>query len=191
MQLAAKNRKISLEAYFAYDDALEGKSEYYDGEVFDMAGGTPDHSLICNNFGALLFAALAQSGCRTYNSDLKVEIASAKAIVYPDITVVSGQVEYSASRKDIVRNPRLVVEVVSEGSGGYDGGAKFFKYTTVASLREFVMVEQSRAAIHVASRKENGLWEINLYAGLEGSVHLQSLEVRLAMADIYRDVGVA
>lgn len=183
-------QKVSLEVYLEIEDGNEGRSEFYDGEIFGMAGGSHTHNVICNSIGAALYNALKGKGCSTSNSDTKIQIEAANAIVYPDVTVVCGQPEYAWPRTDIIRNPTLIVEVLSPENAAYDRGGKFRKYKMLKSLREYVLVEQDSANVDVFFLTDAGQWVHDSFSGLETEVELQSLGVRVAMEDVYRDVSL-
>jgi Uma2 family endonuclease len=188
MSTLEKPGKVSLEAYLAYDDAREEKSEFYNGEIFNMAGGSYYHGVICSNISGVLFNALKGTGCRANNSDVKVQILEANSVVYPDVTVVCGEPEFAWPRKDIIRNPILVIEVLSPGTDGLDRGGKFRKYKALKSLREYVLVEQDSVNIDVFHFNDAGQWVNDTYSGLDAEVLLKSVGARIGMADVYRDL---
>ncbi|MEY3441729.1 MAG: hypothetical protein RLZZ519_10 [Bacteroidota bacterium] len=191
MSSVERPNKVSLEVYLEVEDANEEKSEFYNGEIFSMAGGSYAHGVIGSNIHGALFSKLKGSGCRANTSDVKVQIEAANAIVYPDVTVVCGLPEYAWPRKDIIRNPTLIVEVLSPDNAAYDRGGKFRKYKTLKSLREYVLVEQDSANVDVFYLDDVGQWVNESYSGLEAEVILRSLGVRIEMEDIYRDVEFA
>jgi Uma2 family endonuclease len=191
MSSVEKPNKVSLEVYLEIEDANFEKSEFYNGEIFSMAGGSYEHSLISGNIYRALGNSLLGKDCRLLTSELKIQIEAANAIVYPDAMVICGQPEFAWPRRDIVRNPTLVVEVLSPGNEGYDRGGKFRKYKLLKSLREYVLVEQDSANVDVFYLNEDGQWVNELYSGLEAEVELRSLGVRIALGDVYRDVEIA
>jgi Uma2 family endonuclease len=158
MRSVEKSQRVSLEAYLAYDDSLDGKSEYFDGEIFDMAGVSYAHAVICSNLSAVFYNALKGTGCRASSSDIKVQIEAADSMTYPDLSIVCGTPELAWPRKDILRNPTVIVEVLSPGTDGYDRGGKFRKYKRLRSLREYVLVEQDSVNIDVFFLNEDGVW---------------------------------
>jgi Uma2 family endonuclease len=186
-----KYNKVSREAFLEYLDSIEGKAEYLDGEIFDMAGGSPAHSLISNNVGAELRECLKGRGCRAYNSDLTIELPVDGAIVFPDGSVVCGDLIPTFDRADIITNPTLIVEVVSPSSSRYDRRGKLRKYFTIPSLKEYMIIEQREAQVDVWTKSETGEWKFNTYQELTESVKLFSLGIELKMSEIYRDVEFA
>jgi Uma2 family endonuclease len=188
MSAAVRNRKASLEEFIAYLDASDHKAEWLNGEIWDMAGGTPAHTLIAGNIAGEMRQSLKGSGCKVYPSDLIVQLSPDGDIVFPDVSVICGELLTSLKRKDFVRNPTLVVEVLSKDRADYDRGEKFAKYRSVPSIMEYVLVDQYAPQVDVFFRTTSGFWDIHTYTGIEETVVLQSIGASVAMAEIYRDV---
>lgn len=191
MTTAEKKSKVSIEEYLAYDASIEGKAEYYNGEIFDMAGGSPDHSLISMNIGITMGEQLRGSGCRVYSSDLRIFIPQELAFVYPDLAVICGQREITLIDGLSVLNPVVVVEVVSPSTAAFDRTWKFQRYATLPSLKEYVLVEQATAMVHVFLRTPENKWLLSGYYSLEQDVRLESIGVAVPMAYIYEGVELA
>jgi Uma2 family endonuclease len=188
MNAAEKRTKATVEEYFAYEATIIGKAEYYDGRIYNMSGGTINHSLIATNLSGSLFARLEGTGCRAHNGDLKIAIASEEAYVYPDCMVVCGDYHRPMDKSDITDNPLLVAEVVSKSSALDDRNGKFQKYMTLPSLREYVLLEQNTPQVDVFSLKDDGQWLFATYKGLTAHVKLHALGLTIPMSSIYRDV---
>jgi len=105
--------------------ALEGRSEYLDGEVFAMAGASLEHNTIVVNIGSELRAQMKGRSYRVYANDMKVLIRSANAGMYPDLVAHCGEPELLDDRRDVLLNPGLIVEVLSDSTETYDRGDKF------------------------------------------------------------------
>lgn len=188
MSSAARNKKASLEEFIAYLDASDHKAEWLNGEIWDMAGGTPKHTLIAGNIAREMGNGLKGSGCHVYPSDLIIQLAPDGEIVFPDVSVVCGELQTSLKRKDFVRNPTLVVEVLSKDRADYDRGEKFAKYRSVPSIMEYVLVDQYAPRVDVFFRTESGFWDIHTYTDLQESVYFQSIKVAVSMEEIYSGV---
>lgn len=180
--------KASVEEYLAYDASIEGKAEYYGGEIFERAGGSPDHSLISMNFGGAMGEQLRGSGCRVYSSDLRIFIPEDLAFVYPDLAVICGQREVTSIDGLSVLNPVVVVEVLSPSTAAFDRTWKFQRYATLPSLKEYVLVEQTTAMVHVFLRTPENKWLLSGYYSLDKEVRLESLQFSVPMAYIYEGV---
>lgn len=188
MSIVANRKKVSREEFLAYFDSVAHKAEWLDGEIWDMAGGTPAHSIIGLNIAAELRNALKKTDCYAYNSDLVVQIEADASIIMPDASVVCGELVTAWDRKDFVKNPTLIVEVRSKDRDNYDLEGKFLKYMTIPTMREYVVIDQYETKVDVFYRTDNGLWDIRTYTSPDGNITFQSLNVTISIAEIYSGV---
>ena len=182
---------FSEEEYFAVDAASPDKHEYIDGEIYNMAGGNDDHALVGVNVTATLRALLRGGPCRTYSSDLRVWSPLVRAYVYPDGTVVCGPIEKSQKKGDhlSVKNPVVVVEVVSEGSEDYDRTDKVAIYKAIPSVRDYLIVDSEARTVEHHSRDESGSWRFSVVS--EGGVPLVGVPIVLPLTEIFAGLGEA
>jgi Uma2 family endonuclease len=117
--------EYTREEYLALEDQADYKSEYHQGEIFAMAGGSRNHSVICVNVIRRLSEAVDDKDRIVFDGNMKLDIHKAHAILYPDAMVVCGAVEFYQNRTDAVRNPALIVEVISPSTESFDRGKKF------------------------------------------------------------------
>lgn len=169
--------------YFEVERNAFGRWEFVSGQIRMMSGGTDDHNTILMNIGRTLSNRLLPKGCRVYASDMKVHTGD-DANTFPDITVVCGERKYHRGRTDIITNPVLIVEVLSESTEGYDRGDKFDHYKTIPTLRDYLLVAQAEARVLLYTRREDH-WDYRDIIGVGGSVALSSVDVALALRDIY------
>ena len=188
MNKALKLDRVSPDVYFAYEETIEGRAEFYDGMIVDMAGSTPDHSNIAANITAELVFATRGKGCKVFNPNLRIAVDPANSYFHPDVAVVCGDLEISDLRKDNVRNPMIVVEVLSPSTATRDRGEKFEKYQALESLREYVLVEQDSPQVYVYTKSAVGEWVYRASIGLETRAKLFSLDIEIPLANIYYDV---
>ncbi|SFF51765.1 Uma2 family endonuclease [Thermoflexibacter ruber] len=183
-------QKISRDTYLVMEEQAIYKSEYHNGAVVAMAGGTVAHSLIAGDTNTAIKIALKnkKKTCKVFNSDMKLEISAHNRFVYPDGMVVCGEIELVANRKDIIKNPILIIEVLSAETRSYDLGDKFRYYLTLPSLREYVVIEQERPYVQVFFKKEERNWQMKYYDDLSQQVDLESLEISISMEEIYENV---
>jgi len=135
-QLAAP---LTEEQYLQIERQALNKSEFHDGQMFAMAGGSPNHSLLAARIGALLDRQ-APPECRIFNADLRIKVVSAGLYTYADCSVVCGELQFFGTQQDGVINPLLIVEVLSPSTEDYDRGKKFELYRTIDSFREYLFV---------------------------------------------------
>lgn len=188
MRTANKLDFVSVADYLAYDNSVEWRTEYYDGRIVDMAGGSPDHANIAMNVGAELVLGTRGKGCKVYSTDIKIAVDPSRSYLHPDVAVICGEPETSDLRRDMVRNPTLIVEVLSPSTEKRDRGEKFDAYQALESLKEYVLVEQDAPQIYVFTKSSSGDWVYRHYHGLENHVKLQSLGLSIPLANIYYDV---
>jgi Uma2 family endonuclease len=174
-----------------YDASIECKAEYYNGEIFDMGGGSPAHSGIAANFVGAAFGMLGDSSCNVFNSDLRVYISHERSFVYPDASIVCGQLEMSDIDRNSILNPVVLVEVISPSSEAFDRIGKFNRYASILSLREYVLIEQSRMQVDVFMRVADGKWLMSRYSQPSEQVKLESVGIAIPVGLLYRGVELA
>lgn len=178
---------MSYEQYLAAERASAVRHEYLRGEVFAMAGGTPEHAALAMAIGVQLGTALGNRSCRVFGSDLRVRVEATDLSTYPDISVICDHLERSEVDPNAVTNPVLIVEVLSDATEAYDRGEKFAHYRQIPSLREYVLVSQRRPLLEVYRKNDAGQWVLfEVRAG--GLLELESMGgVTLAVDAIYRN----
>lgn len=189
--MAAEPRaKMTVEEYLEFDRASEVKHEYYDGEVFAMAGATYDHNVIVGNTYACLRSQLQSGPCRANLSDLRVQAGTSGLLTYPDLTVVCGSPQFVFGQRDVLLNPVLIVEVLSPSTEAYDRGRKFAHYRTIDTLRGYVLIAQDEYRIEHFARQANDLWVLSDATCPDGTLHLPTLGCALPLADVYRETAL-
>ncbi|MEO1652969.1 MAG: Uma2 family endonuclease [Bacteroidota bacterium] len=182
---------VAVADYFVLEAQAGQKYEYLDGKVLAMAGGTPRHSQLCANATRLFGEALDQrDDCIVYDSNLKIEVPSIHSFLYPDGSIVCGELQFSEGRKDSIQNPVLIIEVLSDSTESYDRGDKFRRYRNLPSLKEYVLISQNSRQIEVFFRKEANHWLYSVYSQPEEMLRFHSLGLELAVGAFYRKVEV-
>lgn len=172
------------EEYLASEDSAESRSEYIAGRIFAMAGGTDSHIQISFNVTKILADTL-RGRCRAYQSEMKVRVDAADAFYYPDVTLVCGEQKFYKGRRDVIENPVLLVEVLSDSTQNYDKNDKFFAYQTIDSFKEYLLISQNKHVVQQYIRQSDGNWKIKATIGLESSVYLESVDIEILTRDIY------
>jgi Uma2 family endonuclease len=185
--MALPKTRISPEEYLALERASDTKHEYYRGEIFAMAGASPNHTIISMNIGASLHAQLRKKPCTVHLADLRVKISSTGLYTYPDVVVVCGEPKYDDRQKDTLLNPTVIVEVLSPTTEAYDRGSKFEMYRTIESLQEYVLVNQDKMHIDHYRLTEKG-WLLDDASSPDATINLPSINCRLLLADVYEKV---
>ena len=196
MSTTAAKQRLSVEEYLAIEEAANRKSEFYDGEMFAMAGGSFAHSLIATNILAGLRDRLRGGPCRPLNSDLRVVVAKSGLYTYPDVSVVCGPPQFAASSATTLVNPSMIVEVLSPSTERYDRTAKFWHYEKIESLRDYLLVTQDEAFVQHFFRQAPGSqqpeqWFYAAYKGMEEILRLPSLKIELPLREVYEGVELS
>lgn len=177
-----------MTAHYAYADYLtleassNVKHEYLGGQIYAMAGGTPEHAALAAAAIGLLFPQLRGTSCRAYDSDLRVRTPSGLA-TYPDVTVVCGTTERDATDPQAVTNPALLIGVQSRTTEEYDAGDKFEHYKSLASLGQYVLIGHRDRALTVWTRGEDGKWQSATVR--DGEIAELTIGARLDVRELY------
>ncbi len=180
-------RPFTFDEYLMVEREAEYKSEYWDGMIYAMSGGTVRHGTLAANLISALHSRLRGKGCRTMSSDVRVATDDLRFSAYPDLTVSCGSNRYYGDRKDVLLNPRVVVEVLSPSTEAYDLGGKFAWYQRIESLQEVVYVRQNEWKVEVRRRAEPE-WLTVIVEGAEAELTLPSLQISIPLAEVYEDV---
>lgn len=183
---AERKPSISFEEWLEGERAsLDERSEYVEGEIFAMSGGTAEHNAILSNISGQFWTQMKARPCWVYASGMKLRIQQAEAGKYPDLMAVCGEQEFHDGRRDLLLNPSLIGEVLSDSTEGYDRGEKFALYRRIPSLREYLLVSQHRALVERYHRGTNGHWILSTFEDLADQVALESIGCTLALAEVY------
>jgi Uma2 family endonuclease len=178
----------TFEEYLALEELAPSRHEYLDGRVRAIAGGSPAHARIAANVAASLVRGLAGRSCGVFSADLRIRAPATSLGTYADVTVVCGPLELEPEdrRGHTVLNPRVVVEILSPSTEGYDRGEKLEHYKTIRSLQEIVLVAHDRSEVEIVRREPDGSWSRHV-TGEHGFAGLSSLGLELSVEEIYRD----
>ncbi len=180
--------KLSIREYLEMELATEVKHEFHDGEIFAMAGGSKNHGIIGTNILTELNLLGRKKGCTTFNGDVKIRIDAANRFVYPEASMICGDVISSEVDNDAIENPLLIAEVLSDSTEAYDRGAKFRLYQQLPSFKEYILIDQYRPIVTVFFLKGDNIWEMREITDAKELVPLQSLDAVISMKDIYNSV---
>jgi|ERR1051325_4095467 Uma2 family endonuclease len=188
MTVAQHAPRLSETEYLDLERQAEFRSEYFDGEMFAMAGGTSAHSLIGMNLGGELRALLKDTDCVAYNTDLRVKVEATGLLTYPDVSVACGEQRFLDEQRDTLLNPTLIIEVLSDSTEAYDRGKKFEHYRQIPTCREYLLVSQKEPRIEQFIRQPNGEWTLKEAVGLNAELKLASVAIVLRLAEVFAKV---
>ena len=187
-----RRKSYTPEEYLEQERGAETKSEYEDGTIVDMAGGSFNHAAIAFNFGVAISPHLHKTGCRGVSSDARIRIDAANRYYYPDLTIVCGKpvLEERVKGMEALTNPSLIVEVLSDTTERNDRVRKWDAYQSIPSLTTYVLVDQSRPRIEIFSRKPGAdVWEYRKVEGIYSHIVLPELAgITIALNAIYQGV---
>jgi Uma2 family endonuclease len=185
MSSTARDVHYTYSEYLALEEESSTRHEYLNGEIYAMAGGTPDHAALAGAALGLLRGSLPR-GCRAFTSDLRVHIAATGLSTYPDGTVVCGKTARADTDPLAVVNPTLLLEVTSPSTEDYDRGEKLRNYEHLPSLREVLIISHREPRVTLVRRLEDDRWVASDFRSGQ-SVPLVGVSGTLAVDDIYRD----
>lgn len=179
---------VSEADYLAGEPASEIRHEYVAGHIYAMAGAGKAHNTIAGNLFSRLRTHLRGKPCRSYIADMKVRVAQQQAYYYPDVVVTCAARDLDTDApNDYLTEPVLIIEVLSTSTESIDRREKMRAYATLASLREYVLVESRSEQVEIYRRLPAGGWE-QWILSTGDLVRLESLGVDLNFAEIYEDV---
>jgi Uncharacterized protein conserved in cyanobacteria len=186
----------TIEEYLAIERQSEDRYEYIDGRIFAMAGESGAHADISMNLAIIIGSQLRDSPCRARAKDTKVHSGptprpgSTKGLFsYPDVVVICGEPKYHDKHQDVVMNPTVIIEVLSESTESFDRGEKFQRYRMWnPTLSDYVLVSQTQPVIERYVRQADGSWLLYSYSDLEQRLFINSINCELHLPDVYERV---
>lgn len=194
MALPKEQLLHTVEEYLTIERASEERHEYLDGYIFAMAGESPAHADISVNLVAALHGQLKGTPCRVWTKDSKVRSGpdphpawrKKGLFSYPDLVVVCGEIVWHDSHRDVLLNPKVIIEVLSESTSEFDRGEKFQRLQTWNhSLTDYLLVAQDQVLIEHYSRLENDDWHYRRVNNLSDTLHLPAIHCTLALSEVY------
>lgn len=182
---------IAPEEYLAFERRADERHEWLDGVIRQMAGESPQHSIICSNVNASFNLQLRGKPCATFSPNMKVysrlatDTTMKGLFSYTDTLVVCGPPQFHDQHRDVLTNPRVVVEVLSDSTENYDRTEKFERYAQNNSLTDYILISQHRPCIEHFARQEQGLWTYYRATALTDSIQLAAINCRLSLTEVY------
>ena len=189
MQL--QTRTFTPEEYLELEERAEFKSEYRDGAIIPMTGGTTNHNKVAGNFYAYLRFGLRGLDHDVYFSDVRLWLPKYRVYTYPDVMVIQGEPVYTSTSKTTVINPVLIAEVLSKSTQNCDQGDKFLYYRSIPELREYLLFNQSQFRVMQHTKTQEGKWLLTEYEGETTAVKLETIDLEISLNDLYEGVNFA
>jgi Uma2 family endonuclease len=186
--MSAHVQRLSPEEYLKIERAAPFRSEYFNGRMYAMAGGSHRQAIVISNLIFGLRSELGKRPCLVTSSDLRVRVDPGGLYTYPDVVVVCREPKYADNQRDTLLNPVLVVEVLSPSTEAYDRGFKSAQYRTLATLQEYALVSQVEPRVEIFRKRAEGDWLFQESAGVDAVCRMESVGCALALSAIYENV---
>ncbi|HYW20057.1 MAG TPA: Uma2 family endonuclease [Nodularia sp. (in: cyanobacteria)] len=183
-----QQRYYTPEEYLALEEAADYKSEYIDGEIVPMAGGTIDHNQIALNLSSELNFAFKRQNYRVFMGDVRLWIPQKRIYTYPDVMILADEPEFLNNRKDIIVNPQVIFEVLSKSTKGYDRENKFEAYRTISTFQEYLLIDQTRIHVEQFSKTGKKQWSLREYDEEDQAIALNTIPFEISLQDLYNKV---
>jgi Uma2 family endonuclease len=189
--MTAIPKYYSQEEYLDIERRALHKSEYYQGEIFAMAGDSLNHNRIVSNTIFAIRDSLRKKGktCEVFPSDLRIHIPQNTLYTYPDVSVICGEPQFTDDHFDVVTNPTVLVEVRSKSTKDYDRSEKFRLYRDIETLQSYVLISSDSLLVEVFTKKQNNLWELRIYDKIEENMNIAVLEAEIPIQELYLNVS--
>ena len=187
---AIARETFSLEYYLKQEEQADFKSEYLDGKIIPMTGGTTNHNQIAVNITTELNIALKNLDYRVYMGDVRLWMPERQIFTYPDIMVIKGSPIYYENRKDTIVNPILIIEVLSPSTQSYDREGKFIAYRSIKSFQEYVLISQTQIYGEKFVKTGEKKWSLQEYYPEDSFITLEMGNILLKFTDIYHKVDL-
>ena len=187
---ALPKRFFTPEEYLELEAKSEYKSQYVAGEIFAMAGAQPSHDRIATNIIAGLHSRFRGRPCTVFTADMRVRAAD-DMYTYPDVTALCGEAKFTDSGKQppSLLNPRVIFEVLSASTEGFDRGIKFARYRRLETLSDYVLVTADAIRVEHHYLRDDGKWDLDDLTTPQEVLRLASLGCELPLAEIYERVA--
>jgi Uma2 family endonuclease len=182
------NLYITEEDYLKMERISPFKNEYYRGQIYAMAGATYRHSKIISNIVNQIIPKIKSSGCRAFFSDLRIHVPNPPFYAYPDIVILCSKPKFSDSSEDTIENPSVIIEVLSKSTENYDKSVKFGLYRFNRSFKEYILIHQDKPKVECFKKMDDFNWLQGEITGLSQKFELNSLNIEIALEEIYQEI---
>ncbi len=185
MSAVMVEQRYSIEDYLALEEKADFKSEYYNGEIFPMAGGTLNHNRIAGNIYLALKQILKAKEFDVFIGDVKLHISCTGSFTYPDVLVINGEPRYWEDRRDTIESAELIIEILSNSTKDYDRAGKFENYRSIPELHDYILISQDKVHVEHFEKQSSNQWLLTEYKLLDESLKIVQVEEKISLRDIY------
>jgi Uma2 family endonuclease len=188
MTTQLEKRYYTRDEYLELEENAEFRSEYWDGEIVPMTGGTDNHNQLAGNLYAYLRFGLKGQNYRIYIADMRLWIPKYKLYTYPDVMLVEGTPQYEQNSKTTLTNPSMIVEVLSRSTQAHDQADKFRFYRSIPAFKEYILIDQYQRYAEQYAKAETGKWVLTEYESTDSILSFATVDFQIAFADLYESV---
>jgi Uma2 family endonuclease len=187
--LPQEKLKYTLEEYLELDHNSEEKIEFWDGHIFTLARASLSHNRIQRNCTTYLQNKLSSRTCEVYPSDMRIKVPAYLPYRYADLSALCGNpIIETLGKQDLLANPQLIIEVLSDSTESFDRGDKFTYYKSIESFNEYVLIAQHRPHITQYVKQPDNSWSYREINGLDNLIRIYSVDCELSLVEIYQDI---
>ena len=187
--LSLKDQIYTLEEYLELDHHSEEKIEFWDGNVFTLAGVSETHDRIQSNAHFFLRLKLQSRKCRVFLSDMRVDVPAYPPYRYPDLSALCGEAKFNQlGKQQLLANPSVIVEILSDSTADFDRGYKFTYYKSIESFNEYILIAQDRPHVTQFIKQDENNWLNREFNSIAERFYLVSLDCEIELAELYQDV---
>ena len=187
--MQTQTRYYTPEEYLELEEQAEYRSEYRDGEIIAMTGGTTNHNKIALNFAASLKYGLRKKNYDVYISDVRLWILRYRQHTYPDVMIIQGEPIYATENNITVMNPLLIAEVSSKSTSNYDQSDKFMYYRSIPEFKEYILINQYQYHVMQYVKTNDSKWIFTELESESDILTLQTIDFQIALSEIYEQVN--
>ena len=187
----AQKKFYTIEEYFELELTSETRSEYRNGEIVPMTGGTPEHNRVSGNLYIALSLSLRRKPYETFHVDQRLWIPNRNLHTYPDIMVVEKPLQLKSGRTDTLMNPCFVAEVLSKSTQDYDRGEKFVAYRTIDAFKEYLLIDQYSIHVEHYVKTAAHQWLLSEYDDPNVTLSFSVFDFQIQIADLYENLDFA
>lgn len=183
-------KKLTMEEYLQFERESVQKHEFYNGEVFSMAGAGRRHNKIFSNIFTAVGISLKGKSCQPYGSDMRIHIPENSLFTYPDISIICGDILLSDEDQDTAIQPIVLIEILSPSTKDYDRGGKFKLYRDIPTLKEFILIDSESINVEAFRINANTHWELEEYKTISETLRIPSVEIAIPLSEIYEGTKI-
>jgi len=181
-------KQFMTSEYLEWERQQEYKNEYHNGEIVAMSGASIAHNFIHSNLLTAIGSHLKDKDCNVFTSELRIEVKAKESYFYPDITIVCGELETVDDKFDMIKNPTVIIEILSPSTEQYDVKRKKFFYMQMPSLKEYIMVDSTSVSVDILRRGNGNKWENEILINKDSSLYIQTIDLIIPIFEIYKNV---